>query len=281
LLIADPDPSFGQTDLNGYLNGLATLVGAVRLLPQAPEYPNSFVIVSNAAVQASSVAGSCGTALSFPGVSAVAGTSSTAPGTLAWLPCAGTSSVYELDGSGAGFLDDLTLTDTHVAFLNSSFLNSAAQQIAGVPGSWTISPLETVLFSGGIVNAASLTTDLAPGGIASIFGAGLAGSSVTVNGEAAHILAALPFQVNAQIPVDIPAGAATVTVTSASGSATAQAAISSVAPEIFTISATQAAITNQDNTLNTASNPAARGTFIIIYGTGFGAVGAPSKHPCR
>jgi uncharacterized protein (TIGR03437 family) len=271
LLIADPDPSFGQTNLNGYLSGLATLAGAVRLLPQAPLFLNSFLMVSNAPVQVSSVAGSCGTPLTFPGIAAVASVAlATPPGTLSFLSCPGTSSVYELDGSGAGFLDDLTTATTHVALAGSS----GAQQIAGSPGEWTISPLQTLLSSGGIVNAASLTADLAPGGIASIFGSGLGGSSVTVNGEAAAILATFPFQINTQIPFDIPSGPTTVTVTSPIGSATAQVTISSVAPEIFTISSTQAAITNQDNSVNTPSNPASRGASIVIYGTGFGAVGS-------
>jgi uncharacterized protein (TIGR03437 family) len=47
-----------------------------------------------------------------------------------------------------------------------------------------------------------------------------------------------------------------------------------VAPGIFTISTGQAAIANQDNSLNTGSNPAFRGASIVIYGTGFGAVGS-------
>jgi len=111
-----------------------------------------------------------------------------------------------------------------------------------------ISALKTTLFSGGIVKAASLTPDIAPGGIISIFGAGLEASSVTVNGESASILAALPFQ----IPFDIPSGTSGVAVT-----------ISSVAPEIFTIGSNQAAITNQNNTLNTKANPALRGSTIV------------------
>jgi uncharacterized protein (TIGR03437 family) len=151
-----------------------------------------------------------------------------------------------------------------------------SQQVTGSPGSWTISALAATLFSSGIVNAASLTSDIAPGGIASIFGAGLQNASVTVNGESASVLAALPFQINVQIPLDIPSGTATFAVGSANGNATMQAAIISVAPEIFSISSNQAAITNQDSTLNTASNPAARGSSIVIYGTGFGAVGSSS-----
>jgi uncharacterized protein (TIGR03437 family) len=273
VLIADPDPSFGQTNLNGYLNGLATLTGAVRLLPQAPAFPNSFLLVSNAAVQLSSVAGTCGTTLTFPGVAASASIPlSTGPGSLNFRPCAGTSSIYELDGSGAGFLDDLSLADTHIAMLGTA----AAQQIQGAPGSWTITALKTSLFTGGIVNAASLTADIAPGGIVSIFGAGLAQSTVTVNGEPAGILATFPFQINAQIPFDIPSGTAAFAISSGTGNATAQASISVVAPEIFTLSSTQAAITNQDNSLNTRSNPASRGQTIVIYGTGFGAVGSSS-----
>jgi uncharacterized protein (TIGR03437 family) len=162
------------------------------------------------------------------------------------------------------------MTDTHIAFPGTS----TAQQIAGFPGAWVISPLKTTLFSGGIVNAASLTPDIAPGGIVSVFGAGLGASSVTVNGESAGILAALPFQINAQMPFDIPSGTATVAVTSSAGGATAEVTVSSVAPEIFTIAPNQAAITNQDNSLNTTSNPASRGSSIVIYGTGFGAVGS-------
>jgi uncharacterized protein (TIGR03437 family) len=241
------------------------------LLPQAPASPNRFLMVSNSAVQLSSVAGTCGTTLTFPGIAATASlTLSTAPGTINFRPCAGTSSIYELDGSGAGFLDDLTLADTHIAMLGTA----AAQQVAGAPGAWTISPLKATLFTGGIVNAASLTSDIAAGGIVSIFGAGLASSTVTVNGETAVILAALPFQINAQIPFDIPTGVANFAIASGDGSAAAQAAVSAVAPEIFTLSAGQAAITNQDNTINASSNPASRGSTIVIYGTGFGAVGS-------
>jgi uncharacterized protein (TIGR03437 family) len=36
----------------------------------------------------------------------------------------------------------------------------------------------------------------------------------------------------------------------------------------------QAAIVNQDNTINTPSNPASRGAYLVIYGTGFGATGS-------
>ena len=245
----------------------------MRLLPRAPAFPNGFLLVSNATVQLSSVAGTCGTTLTFQGVAASPTLAlSVAPGSLNFRPCAGTSSIYELDGSGGGFLDDLSLADTHIPMSGAA----GAQQVHGSPGSWTITALRTSLFTGGVVNAASLTGDIAPGGIVSIFGAGLANSTVTVNGESAAILASFPFQINAQIPFDIPSGTAAFVISSGTGNATAQASISGVAPEIFTLSSTQPAITNQDNTLNTVSNPALRGSTIVIYGTGFGAVGSSS-----
>jgi uncharacterized protein (TIGR03437 family) len=62
-------------------------------------------------------------------------------------------------------------------------------------------------------------------------------------------------------------------VSSPNGNAQQTIGVRAVAPAIFLINTTQAAITNQDNTLNTGSNPALRGTgALVIYATGFGAV---------
>ena len=46
--------------------------------------------------------------------------------------------------------------------------------------------------------------------------------------------------------------------------------IKDVAPAIFVVAPGVAAITNQDNSLNTPSNPAPRTQAIVIYGTGLG-----------
>jgi len=45
-----------------------------------------------------------------------------------------------------------------------------------------------------------------------------------------------------------------------------------VAPAVFRLSPAQAAVTNQDNSLNAPNNPAARGQVVVVYGTGFGEV---------
>ncbi len=52
-------------------------------------------------------------------------------------------------------------------------------------------------------------------------------------------------------------------------------AVANEAPALFTASAGQAAANNQDGTLNSQSNPAARGSIISLYGTGLGIAGDP------
>ena len=121
-------------------------------------------------------------------------------------------------------------------------------------------PLTTVI-AGNVLNAASYTNQIAPGGLISIFGAGLAGSGESTyksTDKARPVIAATPFQVNAQIPSG-RGWFAQLTVTSSNGTAQQQITVASVAPAIFSISASQAAITNSDNSLNTTSNPAKRG----------------------
>jgi uncharacterized protein (TIGR03437 family) len=49
------------------------------------------------------------------------------------------------------------------------------------------------------------------------------------------------------------------------------------APAMFNLGNNQAAIINQDGTVNAANNPAARGTIISIYATGEGQTNPPGK----
>jgi uncharacterized protein (TIGR03437 family) len=65
-----------------------------------------------------------------------------------------------------------------------------------------------------------------------------------------------------------------VTVTSALGSAQQSITIKNLAPAIFSNDAGKPAIANQDNNLNSPSNPALRGSTIVVYSTGLGAVTA-------
>ncbi|MBV8819007.1 MAG: hypothetical protein JO022_11670, partial [Acidobacteriaceae bacterium] len=143
------------------------------------------------------------------------------------------------------------------------------------------------------VNAASGDpADVAPGSIFSIFGGGLAqstaaansfplpaslgGTEVTVNGTAAPLFYASPAQINAQMPIGIAAGTATINV-KAGGSTVASTTITvqNTAPGIFVVGQNHAAALNQDGSVNSTAQPAAAGSVVVVYATGLGPVTNP------
>jgi uncharacterized protein (TIGR03437 family) len=151
-----------------------------------------------------------------------------------------------------------------------------------------------------IVNSATfqLGVPVGAGGLAAMFGVGLAGRDettqnapwpttlaereVVINDEihaALHYVSAT--QVNFQVPSSAPLGSARIAVRLSEtgelvgGGAVAVAAAS---PGIFTSTQDgkgQAAAVNQDGRVNSSSNPAARGSVITLYGTGQGQVSPP------
>jgi uncharacterized protein (TIGR03437 family) len=140
----------------------------------------------------------------------------------------------------------------------------------------------------GITNAADYTLTLAPGGIASIFGAGFAASpaasttfplqttlntvSVNVSGRAAPLFYVSGTQINFQVPYATAAGIASVTVkVGTQQSSAAQMVVAAFSPGFFQYGAGRGVIQNHDYSLNSATNPAPGGTFIIAYLTGIGA----------
>jgi uncharacterized protein (TIGR03437 family) len=130
--------------------------------------------------------------------------------------------------------------------------------------------------AGGILNAASFTLAIAPGGLVSVFGAGFGRDPKFVaadfNGMPAVVVAALPFQLNVRAPAGLAPGPATVHVYSGAGDARQDTAVSATAPVLFTLAGGQGAVINRDNSVNGPSNPARRGDVIVAFGTGFGAV---------
>jgi uncharacterized protein (TIGR03437 family) len=135
--------------------------------------------------------------------------------------------------------------------------------------------------SGGVVNPATFASGIAPGGLMSIFGSGLAGASsnsattVDFDGIPAAVLAAMPFQVNAQVPASVTPGQHLLSVHSPFGSASQTVTVSLVAPVIFLLSdGVTGAVENQDGTLNSQANPLSRGQVLVVYATGLGAVTA-------
>ena len=146
---------------------------------------------------------------------------------------------------------------------------------------------------GTVVNAASFSGSVAPGSLISIFGTNLAhattsaariplpislaDTSVSINGVRAPLLYVSPGQINAQVPPQIKAGAATAIVTT-SGSATSTVSFTTtpIAPQIFIASATRILVLNQDGTLNSAGHPAPSGSVVTIFLTGQGDMTAPA-----
>src|ERR1039458_2631155 len=151
-------------------------------------------------------------------------------------------------------------------------------------------------FGVSIVNGASQTVGtVAPGEILTVFGqnigpstpAGLqldasgkvatnvSGARVLFNGVPAPIIYASPTQVNAVVPYEV-AGEASVTIqVEFNGTAVTVAGVPVVpsAPAIFSADGTgvgQANAFNQDNSANSASNPAARGSIVRLLATGAG-----------
>jgi uncharacterized protein (TIGR03437 family) len=150
----------------------------------------------------------------------------------------------------------------------------------------------------GVVNAASYSTDLAPGTLAAIFGTNLwagqaadgalpwpvalAGVQVTVNGRPAQLTAVREGQITFLVPPDTPVGQATITVLNAVGSSdSAVVTISPAAPGIFISdpATNLGAIVVAGSWQNTASAPAAPGAYISIYMTGLGSVHPSASYP--
>jgi uncharacterized protein (TIGR03437 family) len=151
-----------------------------------------------------------------------------------------------------------------------------------------------------VVSAASgLAGGVSPGEIVSVRGYGVGASAVsglaldaagtvisrlnglqvTFDGQAAPLIYTSTNQTNLIVPYEVAGKPSTVMqVTYAAASGTLQTAawvlpVTPSAPGVFTMDATgtgQAAVVNQDGTLNSAANPAARGSVISIYATGEG-----------
>jgi uncharacterized protein (TIGR03437 family) len=135
---------------------------------------------------------------------------------------------------------------------------------------------ETVTLA--VVNAASLATgDIAPGEIITIFGTGFdpTNTQLLLGGAPATLFYTSATQINALVPVSLAANSTTAMSIIANGAIVAASTIPVIAaaPGIFTLAggAGQAAANNQDGSLNSASNPAPRGSVISLYATGQGS----------
>jgi uncharacterized protein (TIGR03437 family) len=153
------------------------------------------------------------------------------------------------------------------------FSQPAGPNIASVINAASLLPNNATLFATGAV---------APGEIVTLFGTDFGTSTPTVNfgTSAAPVLYSSNCQINAVVPFEVNPGIATL-VTVQSGSqllGPIKLPVVAAAPGIFTTNDSgsgQAAVLNQDGTVNSASNPAPRGSVVSVYLTGAGALSPP------
>lgn len=154
---------------------------------------------------------------------------------------------------------------------------------------------QPVIFSGGIINAASLapapSNRAAPGGLLSIFGTNLAttttqasssplprslsGTSVTIANISAPLLLVSPTQINAQVPLEIAPGSAVDVVVVVNGRASAAEPLQIVpaAPGIFTVSGSGSGpgrILHANGSPVSSASAAIPGEEVTIVATGLG-----------
>jgi len=141
-----------------------------------------------------------------------------------------------------------------------------------------VSPGEIVaLWGQGLGPAAGANLQLDSNGL---LATSLDGTQVFFNGNPAPLIYAANGQVNAIVPYEVALSqtANVVVVYQGNASAPLQIATAAVKPGIFTSSYTgqgQGAVLNQDYTINGPANPAPRGQYVSIYGTGEGVTTPP------
>jgi uncharacterized protein (TIGR03437 family) len=151
---------------------------------------------------------------------------------------------------------------------------SVVNAASGIPGA--VSPGEIVSIRGYGVGASA---------VSSAIGTNLNGLQVTFDGTPATVFYTSANQTNLVVPQGV-SKSTVMQVTYASAAGTAQPAawvlpVVGVTPGIFTVDGTgtgQGAIVNQDGTVNSAANPASRGSVISIYMTGQGGA-SPALTP--
>ena len=135
-----------------------------------------------------------------------------------------------------------------------------------------------------VVNSASFRTGtgIAPGSFASAFGTFPSGGlSLLVNGEEGKLVAATASQLVFVVPADATPGPANFEVRqNGQGVSTGSFQVTAAGPGLFVtapVSAQPGAVLNQDGGLNTSAAPAARGSVLQIFGTGYGPLDASGQ----
>lgn len=227
-------------------------------------------------------ASAAGIILDSSGNAWLAGTSSSAQfPALDGVPNLGADFVLRLDPAGAK-AQTLFRFPRGVITGPPAMDSSGNLLLPGSHGSLLIMPPTYAFDSPAIVafaNSASLelNTGLFGGALTTLYGFDLTDSTqglqVSIDGNPAPVLFAGPNQINVQVPFEVAYSVGTVPevpqvqVMSPSGSVlVALPRVQSIG--IFTTDGVHAAALNQDGSVNSPSNPAARGSIVSLFGTG-------------
>ena len=261
------EDSSGNLDLLGQYHGPAASPG----LFAAKLGPDRATVIYSVDLGQSADAKIAGLVLDASGNPYLAGTSSSVQfPVLAGVPNLGGDFALQLDPSGTT-AKMLFRFPTGTVSMPPALDPSGQLLLAGSTGAVLSLPV-TYAFNtpaiAGFANAASfhLNTGLFPGELVALYGWDLSQTTqVLIGGVPARILYSSPTQINLQVPFETKTGLAQVAL--AVGSSETQAP---VAPSlgIFTSDGVHAAALNQDGTVNSTSNPAARGSIVTLYGTG-------------
>ena len=295
IVIQDPSPLFARANLNDYLNGFtvgggtwtAGLRGVVRFALGSPSSTRFMVgalsqaasLMQSFALAVNSAAGACGWPLDLLDAVDSSGNPPGAGPLITRLDvCDGSQPAYQI-AVGAGQPYRAFVTDLAAGGSSTDISgNAVATYTATRPLlALAVGPQEASFTAGAVVNAATFTSGIAPGGIMALFGTGLSATgsvpTVDMDGTIATVLWASAFQINAQVPPDIAPGVHTLRVRSAYGAAQQSVSVSAVAPAIFMMASPSAgAVLNQDFSMNGPANPLPRGQVLLVYATGLGAV---------
>ncbi|HUB79012.1 MAG TPA: SBBP repeat-containing protein [Bryobacteraceae bacterium] len=161
-------------------------------------------------------------------------------------------------------------------------VNAATQSLGPAVLDWgyafgTVAPGEIVTIYGAMLGPD--TGVAAPAG--SALPTTLGGTSVLFNNTPAPLLYAQADQVNAIVPFEVQGASTTMTVEyNGARYGPLTLPVNTTIPGIFSIDASgagQAAVRNQDGSVNSASNPAAKGSVISVYATGAGLMNVPAN----
>jgi len=282
--IHDPSTLFGRTYLNDFLGSFSaggytwtgTLSSVVRFVP-APPAEGSFLVYGNTPVSVLGPEGNCGEAVRW--LDSILGNLDTVPAAQGFDQsyCGGESGSYQMETPATGD-HQLTFVDLGSPG-NEELLKGlgAAAYRAQRETVWEVLAQRLDLSSEApFVNPASLTPDLAPGGLMRISGEGLRGGAsdtvVEFDGESLPIVALDAFRITVLLPNAAVAGEHTVKVTSPNGSATSAVTLLDTAPALFESPDHRGVIFDSRGALITPDNPAIRGQRVRAYGTGLGLV---------